>query len=96
MEPDCWCWSGDRAHQQPLILGNPRNDIQLLSMNSALRRLAVTVLLFTSACGLTGSSPQQDAREVRPASESGAPAPNREIVEEMTEQERAARFSGAG
>ena len=93
MEPDWWGWSRDRAHQQPLLLGNPRNDIQLLSMNSALRRLAVTVLLFTSACGPTGSSPQQDAREVRPASESEVPAPKREIVEEMTEQERAEVFA---
>ena len=53
----------------------------------------MTVLLFTSACGPTGSSPQQDTGEVRPASESGAPAPNREIVEEMTEQERAEVFA---
>ena len=37
--------------------------------------LVATVLLFGTACGPAGSTPQRDAREVRPASGSGAPDP---------------------
>ena len=43
-------------------------------MNAA-AYLVATVLLFSTACGQTGSIPQQGDPEVQPASESGAPHP---------------------
>jgi len=46
----------------------------MLLMNAA-AHLVATVLVLSSACGPTGSTPRQDAPEARPASGSGAPHP---------------------